>query len=646
MPADINVQVVGLQTELIAQGFSALGGGVDRKPSLAPEAYQLVLDGVPTGIFAKQAKDAAGNPYLYRISFAVTLTRGWHRIDIDTAGSGETCPTYFVLARDDDDDDVSTFESRAPLCTGAYDVLHYGRAHRWGWLENAHALKPTPVPLQPRECPSFDTALPVSGLYREVMAPSREGDIHRLTRLADGSLSTFNAHSYYFSTMIAKVPNVPLIDGPRGVACVQMPTWGLVDRHGGLIFADAWGIRRMSADGTVRTRCGLRSRVVDGIAANYQNEGADAFELLGDWSAFPPAERGFHEIWAIEFDPRTLPLDPTAPAINGEQPHTEGPVLLVNDSQSNRVLKLTYRKDDLLAEPVVTLLVGGVKDPWGGGYWNGLWIVAERQANRIAAYDATTGAFVRVIAQGKALGYVEGGIDRPKTEMSSRFPTVLPGVTQAMIDAEPCVLPEGLVIQDDYAYVTSYAMNAVNKINLVTGEWKQHLKLTPGAAKLMAFRSIAISDGTFGPRGTVFIPDWTASNWGMADAWLPNGTRWNYSGGDYVLRGRNSGGWGSLAYRSMFAAKNGVAYAGSSQEGIVRISKALPTDIDLATAKLPSGERRRVAFDRGRAKWSAGEYELLHGQNGYGNFGWPLPWGADADIDVALEEWGHKRPQQ
>ena len=74
------------------------------------------------------------------------------------------------------------------------------------------------------------------------------------------------------------------------------------------------------------------------------------------------------------------------------------------------------------------------------------------------------------------------------------------------------------------------------------------------------------------------------------------------------------------------------------------MSKALAGDVDIASARLPDGSRMRTSFDRGYLKWMQGGYELLHGHGGYGHYGYALPWGLDADIDVYLTVQGHTRP--
>jgi hypothetical protein len=182
----------------------------------------------------------------------------------------------------------------------------------------------------------------------------------------------------------------------------------------------------------------------------------------------------------------------------------------------------------------------------------------------------------------------------------------------------------------------------VRRVNLASGELQ--VVCSPKVDANSNFMKIAVGDGTFGPRGAVFTCTWSNAYYGMPQAFKPDGTPWPYMAFDYVPRGKSATGWSSLGYASAVGVGMGRMYAGSSEEGLVRISRALPSDLDLNTAKLVDGTRTRAAFDRGSKKWVDTGFELLHGQGGYGHFGYALPWGVDSDIDVYLTVNGHTKP--
>ena len=69
---------------------------------------------------------------------------------------------------------------------------------------------------------------------------------------------------------------------------------------------------------------------------------------------------------------------------------------------------------------------------------------------------------------------------------------------------------------------------------------------------------------------------------------------------------------------------------GGVNEGILRVTKRLPTDTAAS-----------AAVKAGAVEWEDGGHNLLHGHFGFGFFGLPLPWGASANIDAFLKHHGH-----
>ena len=577
-------------------GENLAAGGALR--ALLAQQYTLLVDSRPRAT----AQVASG---AVRGSFTLDLTglaQGWHLFEV-AGGTAETCPRWFMYV-DKGETRADTF---VPLASGSYDVAHRRTRHHVSRLPQGR--RPTAWPLAARECPAFSEALPLTQLFRENLVPSREGNITRLNRTADGVVSSFNKQAYFWSDLIRKQPPLPLLDGPRNVGTLMMPTTILVTRQGGAYFADPWRIGRVAPDGTITTRAGYRHR----DPASYY-EGPQDVELVGDWSGIPPERHGFHEIWGLAWDGASLATNPDARPIDGEQPHVTGPRLFVADSQNNRVVLLSF-KADTHDEPVVTEFLTGLQDPWDVAWADGVLYVAERQAHRIAAYDARTGAFLRTVVSGAPLAKITVGRDVQRL------------ADLATIRAQPCVAPEGLFHQDGWLYFGAKANGQVRRVRPDGGDVQVVCEpLIDGNSKFM---KIALSDGSFGPRGTVFSWTWSI---GMPMAHLPDGTRWVYCGFDYLSRGRG-GRWESLGYGSAGGIGLGRLICDSSQEGLVQVSKALSTD--------PAPDLR--TFRAGQTAFIQRGHNLLHGHHGYGHFGLPLPWGESPEIDHYLR-WNGLAP--
>ena len=568
-----------------------VGGAL--RPLLAPR-YTLLVDAQPKAT-ATIASGATRGSFTLGLA---DLAQGWHLFEV-SGGTAETCPRWFMYV----DKGQIRADTFVPVASGSYDVAHRGLRHFVARMPVGR--KPTAWPLPARECPPFSEALPLAQLFRENLVPSREGNITRQNRTISGVVDSFNRQAYFWSDLILKQPPLPLLDGPRNVGTLQMPTAMLVTRQGGAYFADPWRVGRVAPDGTITTRAGYRHR---DMASYWQ--GPQDMELVGDWSAIPAERRGFHEIWGLAWDGASLVTDPNATPIDGEQPHVTGPRLFVADSQRNRVILLTFKPDNHDV-PVVTEFLTGLQDPWDLAWAGGVLYVTERQAHRIAAYDARTGAFLRTVVSGLPLARIDTHRE------------VLRQADLATIRAQPCVAPEGLFHQDGWLYFGSKANGQVRRVKLDGSELQVVCEpLIDGNSKFM---KIALSDGTFGPRGTVFSWTWSIGAFGMPMAHLPNGTRWNYHTFEYISRGRG-GRWESLGYASAGAIGMGRLITGSSQEGLVQVSKALPTD--------PAPDYK--TFRAGQTAFLQRGLNLLHGHHGYGHFGLPLPWGEAPEIDHYL----------
>lgn len=528
-------------------------------------------------------------------SFSVNLAglAGWYRAVI-TCPAGETSPTWFVWVKG------NASPTEMPVVGGSYDAMHgSGGPHKWAMVPAR--FTPTLVPLPAREHVAFSTAVAPSQLHREYLVPMKgDVDIHRTVKSVDGVVHTFNQQSYAYASLVSQLPSTSLLDGPRGRASLGFVTHLQPGRNGKTYFSDPWRFGRIDADGKLTTLIGWRH---GGDIPGDKRPNTSALELVGDWSAV--ADKGTWEMWGWAWDERTLATDPAQPPIGGEEPHVGlGPVLFLADTRKNRILRAQFNGHDRSAPAKVTEFVTGVLDPWDVVCDAGKVYVSERGSHRIVAYDADTAAVVRVVVQGASLSHVD----------ASRF--VVRDASLATIRAQACVGPEGLFIQDGWLYFGSFAMQQIKRVHLTTGVIE--VVGEPSFDGNSRFVKIALSDGTFGPRGTVFCSTWSSAHFGMPEAILPNGTKWGLSNpfaSDKAISQGRGGYWEAMGYAAAVGVGNGRLIFGTSMEGVAQMSLALPTD------PMPDYDK----YIAGRNEWEAQGLYLTHGFHGFGYYGLPQP---------------------
>jgi hypothetical protein len=615
--------------------FNLATGGVIL--SIPAGVYQLLVDDVALTSVTMPASQVIG-------TFTLDITGipdGWHILDIVRVDTpSQSCAPWAVFVNKAGGQAVAHTE--LPVMSGSYELSHFALDHHYAFVPAT--FSPTILPLAERSCPVFSTADSHTTMFRENIVPTRhETNIHRPSVNANGIKSSFNKQNYEFQDLVREFPSYHLLDGPRGEGTLMAPTHIMVDRHGGAYCLDPWRVVRVSSDGTVTTRAGWRdSKPPRHWSVNDSPGSSNQLELVGDWSAIPVERRGFHELWGGAFDLTTVAvenLDTGAPqqlnSINGdlEHPHSVGPRLFVSDSQNNRICLLTFQRDSFTAAPAVTEFLTGLGDPWDvvwtagteEGLSTGVIYVSERTSHRIACYNAVTGAFIRTVVEGAALATVN----------ASRF--VVPTAPLATIRAEDVVAPEGLAYRGGWLYYGSIAMQEVRRVNLTTAEIQVLCQpfLDPTNSR---FIKIAVSDGTFGPEHTVFTAMHTNSFavGHPVGAWLPGtgptGTRWGLSGFERISRGRG-GLWESIGYPTSVAVGQGRLYCGSSEEGLVRISKVITGD------PVPNV----ASYTAGAALWQSLGYRMFYGPEGFGYYDLELPWGEDSDMDYFLTWNGHSQ---
>jgi hypothetical protein len=135
-----------------------------------------------------------------------------------------------------------------------------------------------------------------------------------------------------------------------------------------------------------------------------------------------------------------------------------------------------------------------------------------------------------------------------------------------------CVGPEGLAYQDGWAYFGSLAMAQIKRVNVATGAVE--LIGNPAVSSKAQFIKIALSDGTAGPRGTVFM-----AAWGGGNTFLPGGATWTFWGAGSTLVNNGRGGvWAGMGYPTAICAQNGRIIMGSADYGLAEISLAQAAD--------------------------------------------------------------------
>lgn len=601
-----------LRGDVATIGFKVQNDGGEKLPFAAAQ-YTLLVDGV-------QRATVDVLPGATQAEFALPLTGiedGWRVLDIVGAPE-ETCAfdAVFVLRGD-----TRPPQDWMPVVTGSYRVS--SGPHRIQWVPARD--EPTILPLVPRPQPHFSDVRPHGDFWREELVPNRRGDLGVPSVSAEGIMSTANRQFYTVGDMVAKLPRVPLRDGPRGKAILGYITslrMGTAAPDGvplnNVFGTTPWSTFKVSATGTVVTTSGYRHR---GIPRHWQSE--PDLELVGDWSSIPIERRGYHELWAFFYDQSSTAVDTSAPRIPTEgnlHPHVRGPRAFAFDSQNDRICTVTHSPTSHAAPAKVDEFLTGLKDPWGGALWRDSLIVNERGSHRIVAYHKDTGELQRVILQGRALS---------RADYPDRLVRRLASLDE--IRAEPVVGPEGGEVMDDWYYFGSAAMAQIRRVHLVTGELQIVVPSRSGV-----FVQLAVSDGTFLPRHTVFAAAWTNQQFGAPSAYVPDGN------GAWVGHSLTSGGSSGTPrgrgttheigdYAAAVAVGNGRLAYGYSSVGLIQLTASVPGDpvVD------------RTLYVKGKTRWFKDGLDQLHGDGGWGFYGLPQPWGHSPETDYYMTCHGH-----
>lgn len=618
------------------------------KVNFAEGVYTLLCDGEPI------ATDEPGTD-VSKSAFHVDVTglaEGWHVLDF-RAPDGTTIESVFYPVYVLHGDKVSVDQVWMPVVTGPHHHRMAGM-HRMFWVPAKY--DPVLLPKKKREYPKFSEAVDGAKLWHGWLIPPHESQSVQPLIDKHGIINTFGLYRYKIAYIHDLLPSHPIIEGQRGKACQGMFTdieigEAVIDELGGLrhntYVLDPFGMSKVSEDGAVTRLVGW---IHDGDIPSYW-EDEQKLRLIGDWSAIPKERWGMRNAWGMGRDSFSMRVDTTAEKVPLEgamvAPHPENPTWYIADTMGpdinggneGRILKVEFDGTAHGIPPKVTEFIVGIKGPFDVKEYQpdpnkrGTLIVSIREEHRIAEYSMETGEFIRDVVSGAPLAYVHWTREVVRT------------ADLDTIRKQDCVCPDGIYVMGDWLYFGSVAMMQVRRVHLQTGEIQVVVPEVLGNIRTKWYLKIAVSDGTAGPRHTVFICRWDNVRFGQPDVCVPHGqdtevaAEWDMN--EWVLMKSGSAGISQglgmmqdgLGYNMAVAAKNGRIVWSTVDWALYECSLGLPTD-PVCDTKL---------FLRGKNEYNEKGYDLVYGKNGMGFYGEPLPWDESEAIDYYLAWFGHER---
>jgi hypothetical protein len=578
--------------------------------------------------------DAAGN----RVSL---MTHGAY---IDRRGSGKVHPMTILQNCSRDWVTISEMDENWPI------VYQYS-------IVPVSTMRTTRVkPLTPRLGMSFETALEPSQLTRIEYVISNNGVGTRPAITRTGVFTTEDRENYAFVDLKSEQPHLPLLDGPRGVCTTPYTTdlvWG---RNGKLYGSNPWQAWVLDATGHKRTLYGLRHRYPP-IWSEARIDGPEV-EVVGDWDAsIPSTERFAWESWGMAWDTRTLATDDTAPIPPGESEHPHkgsGPVHFRTD-RHGYILRVQFDGRSHVTPPMCTRWITA-NDPWGIVYHEGKLYITERGLNRISMWSADKPETHLGDLVSDASASALGEVNQPRRRWS--------GADYATCRTRRIVAPEGLVSLDGYMYWGSLAQQEVRRIPIAGGPID--IACRPSFNKNSNYCYLAISDGHFGPRGTIFVTTWSNDNFGRPRAFMPvagqdidgaecthtrfvsdpggkrppiNTALWQWQRYAHNVVQGPGGKWIADSYASAVAV--GRASLSSRPEdpvfGALACSSATGNvSVFVQTNEALDGATPDYAMARRGGDYYRAHHQIVHGPWCAGP-DLPLPWGEDPNCDYFME---------
>ena len=591
------------------------------------KTYTLLVDGQQRG----QVVAAFGQALATCTVNCEGMTHGWHDISFGNLDNGECCPKWFIFYNVPGQPQPELM----PVVEGTYELSkrHDVGVQAWTWMPTSYT--PRAVPLDHfQQFTPFNYA--TQNIRRDELMP-HFSDMHYLPNISkEGVISSYNMEPYFYdagpinvnAAFTSKYPAFALYDGPRGVGTLWMTahlgvgkaTWERIEGSpftNTVYGCDPWRVFKVHADGTITTLAGYRHEPMMNYWKDIRTSRA-TMTLVGNWNAIPVERRGFHELWGLAWDSSTLNSFSATERLNefgfSRPTHTTNPVMFVTDSQNNRVCKLEFNGRDRSVPAVITEWLVGLADPWDIVEYGTSVLVSIRHDHAIREYDKATGALVRtVVERNPALP----GDAAPLPGTQKRV-MGLKNCTLAEAQAQPCLGPEGLYVLDDWLYYGSFVQRQVRRIHLIDGT----IEVVPfqGVGGNAKYIKLAVSDGSFGPKGTLFVQSWEGLSKAGHEATLPGGARWSVpAGGDAYVR--------NTSYGAAVAVGHGAFYTGHANAGIQRYYLGAPTDDNLLTA--------------GWHEFYDKHYRIKYGPDGFGPHGIPLPWGESEAMDYFFLTNGH-----
>jgi hypothetical protein len=561
----------------------------------------VTFNGEPVGSVDVKAADSR-----FDVPVALPpLAEGWYLVSASGLPLGWGVLDYWMYVR----------KGPKAIPQATMPVLTESHEHTFNGFVLSSALvpavyKPTPMLVPPRDTPPFSGVPTADQIAYTMLSPFREGAMRRPSFLRSGVMTTFNIEAYYYASMQAKLPQWHLLDGPCGIGTITCPT--SIRETGRPNSAkctgtDPWRVWTRGHDGTIRTVAGYvhdEPLPYVNLESGSQDYPGVPPRLVGDWSAIPADRRGFHELWDIAWDPDTLLIDHAQPLVNGEPPHVGiGPKAYVTDTQNGRVCMIQcngggpagvalFGTNDRNAPAKVTEFLVGLSKPWGCEVVGATLHVTEQGGGKVTAYDKTTAAV--------------------------QWSVPLPGA-------------EGCRYQDGILYVGSAASRTLWKLDVATKTFTPHATVPVGY-----YINVAVSDGSFFPRGYTATVTWLDQQFGFPMIWDTNGkevSRYTLgfippSQGGKPMKGMPFP--HAISYPTAVSLGDGRMTWGAVQEGLHRISAALASDTFVDPLVL-----------KGAQEWKDKHYDLLFEPHGFGFYGLPLPWGESTAIDAYLKQYGH-----
>lgn len=616
VPVDLTITTKALVGRLIvAPWYFGGGSAYDRfqteQEITGPTTFTVrAFDNgfLPAGALTLQADGVAlatvnpsGNFPSANIAFTQAVydaqSEGWRCLGVAGPAVG-TSIDYFVYIRKGA---TAAPQTLMPVCTSSYTLEQVLTNHKPEGYQRAMvpaAFNPTLQPLTPRLMPALTAPPSRDALVMTLLAPYHPEDEYRPNVSLTGVWNTANRQNYFYSDFSDAIPKWELLDGPRGRGTIICPMAIRPSlRPGGSAkeyVVEPWRVVVVGEDGAIRTLVGWRHNGMP----NYWG-GAQNLEFVGVWDTSVPAaqRKPFRELWDMTWDQSTLATDPNAPPIGGEQPHLVGPRMFLTDTQNGRIVDCRFSPTDRLAPPTLSVPITGLSEPWGCECIGNVLYVTERLGNKLNAYNKDTFALL--------------------------WSLPINGAT-------------GLRYQDGFLFVGSLPDKKIYKVDVASHAVSVFKDVTAFVNNNSLFINLAISDGTFGPRGMVAMVSWSNANQGYPNLFSPNGSEimsWQWAGTARPgLPWPGSGSEQALSYASAVGIGDGHMTWGTVQEGLYRASKALATDVQ------PS-----AGYAAGAAEYYAKGFHLTNGNRGFGFYGVPQRWGVSANIDAYLQDNGHQK---